>query len=88
LGSLQKAARKGWPTVTRKRWSAERWRDYGFVLEQALALLGLGRCRLALGHAVTNGAVGAARELFARLGAQQLVADVDRLLSEAVAARS
>ena len=68
--------------------AVERWRDYGFALEQALALLGLGRCRLALGHADTSGALAAARELFARLGAQQLVDDIDGLLSKAVAARS
>jgi class 3 adenylate cyclase/tetratricopeptide (TPR) repeat protein len=68
--------------------AVERWRDYRFVLEQALALLGLGRCRVALGRADASGALAAARELFARLGAQPLLAETDGLLIEAVAARS
>ena len=68
--------------------AVQRWSDYGFVLEQALALLGLGRCRVALGRADANGALAAARELFVSLGTQPLVTETDELLAEAVTARS
>jgi class 3 adenylate cyclase/tetratricopeptide (TPR) repeat protein len=68
--------------------AAAAWEDFGHPLEHGQALLGLGRCRLALGRADANGALAAARELFARLDAGPLVAETDDLLTEAVAARS
>lgn len=67
---------------------AAAWEDFGHALEHGQALLGLGRCRFGLGRADANGALAAARELFARLGAGPLVAETDELLAEAVAARS
>lgn len=68
--------------------AAAAWEDFGHALEHGQALLGIGHCRLALGHAEASSALVAARELFARLGAGPLVAETDGLLAEAVAARS
>jgi predicted ATPase/class 3 adenylate cyclase len=62
--------------------AADRWADYGFVLERAQALLGLGRCLVALsrrGDAVD--ALQQARELFIGLGAGPLVFETDALLT-------
>jgi class 3 adenylate cyclase/tetratricopeptide (TPR) repeat protein len=47
--------------------AARGWREYGFVLEEAHALLGVGRCADELGRDGT-GAVAAAHELYAQLG--------------------
>jgi class 3 adenylate cyclase/tetratricopeptide (TPR) repeat protein len=69
------------------REAAQRWTDFGFMLERGLALLGVGRCGLALGRGI-NGDLAAARDVFTRLSAGPLVAETDRLLSEAVAAHS
>jgi class 3 adenylate cyclase/tetratricopeptide (TPR) repeat protein len=68
--------------------AAQGWAEYGFVLERALALLGAGRCGLALGQVDAKGALAAARELFAQLDAGPLGAETDELLTEAVATRS
>ena len=58
------------------------WLEYGCVVERAHALLGLGRCRLALerpDEAVQP--LRDAREIFTSLGAQALVVEVDGLLA-------
>jgi DNA-binding SARP family transcriptional activator/class 3 adenylate cyclase len=68
--------------------AAQRWAEYGFALEHSQALLGLGRCRHALGRADANGPLAAARELFARLGARRLAAETDDLLAKALPAGS
>jgi tetratricopeptide (TPR) repeat protein len=62
---------------------AEReWNELGFVVERAYALLGLGRCRLALGRpADAAQPLGETRGIFAKLGARPLVADADELLT-------
>ena len=67
--------------------AAAAWADFGHALEHGQSLLGLGRCRLALGYAEANSALVAAHEVFARLGAGPLVGEADGLLAEAVAAR-
>jgi tetratricopeptide (TPR) repeat protein len=67
--------------------AAAAWGDFGHALEHGQALLGLGHCRLALGHAEANSALVAAHEVFVRLGAGPLVGETDGLLAEAVAAR-
>jgi class 3 adenylate cyclase/tetratricopeptide (TPR) repeat protein len=62
--------------------AAERWSDYGFLLERALSLLGRGRCLVALGR--TGDAAEAlqqAREIFVDLGARPLVLETDALLT-------
>jgi tetratricopeptide (TPR) repeat protein len=61
--------------------AANRWRDYGFGLEEGWALLGAGRVLMALrkaedGHA----ALSKAREIFGRLRAERLMAETDALL--------
>ena len=66
--------------------AAERWREYGFVLEQAQALLGEGRCLLALRHperAVIS--LQRAREIFESLGAPSLAAEAKSLVEQAAA---
>jgi class 3 adenylate cyclase/tetratricopeptide (TPR) repeat protein len=75
-GELDEAAR-------RYTEAAERWADYGFVLEHAQALLGHGRCTVALGRAGASAPLEEARRLFERLGAAPLVAEADALLAEA-----
>jgi tetratricopeptide (TPR) repeat protein len=65
------------------REAVERWATYGSLPEQGLALIGLGRCLLALGRAAeATEPFLAARELFAPLGAVRLVGEVDELLAQ------
>jgi hypothetical protein len=52
--------------------AAERWEGFGVVPERALALLGRGRCLLALSDPAAGGALRQAREIFATLGASPL----------------
>jgi predicted ATPase/class 3 adenylate cyclase len=68
--------------------SAAAWENFGHALERGQALLGLGRCLLALGETDANATLAAARDVFTRLGAGPLVAETNRLLADAVAARS
>jgi hypothetical protein len=60
--------------------AARRWADYGFVLEEGQAHLGLTRCLIAMGN---NGAASEplkkARVIFDRLGARSLMEEVARL---------
>jgi hypothetical protein len=63
--------------------SADRWRRFGVVPEQAHALLGQGRCLLAHDPAAARAPLLQARALFARLGAHPGVAEADRLLGRA-----
>ena len=74
-GSLDEAARL-YEEATRG------WGEYGCVLEHAHALLGLGRCRAALGRADVGEPLTAAADLFARLGARTLAAETEELLAE------
>ncbi|MFN2469606.1 MAG: hypothetical protein ABR583_01160, partial [Gaiellaceae bacterium] len=66
--------------------AAARWNEFGFALEQGQALLGAGRCLLALG-AVPAATVQltAAQALFDQLGACPLAGEAGLLLSRAVA---
>jgi class 3 adenylate cyclase/tetratricopeptide (TPR) repeat protein len=66
--------------------AAERWADFGFVLEQGYALLGAGRCLLALRdpeRAATR--LQKARGIFQSLDAHPLVGEADSLLKRAAA---
>ena len=61
--------------------AAGRWREFRMPYEEAHALLGRGRCLKALGKAgEAEESLGAAREIFARLGAAPAVAETDALL--------
>ena len=61
--------------------SAVRWREFGMPYEEAQALLGHGRCLVALGCAGEAATpLGVAREIFERLGAKPALAEMERLL--------
>jgi class 3 adenylate cyclase/tetratricopeptide (TPR) repeat protein len=62
--------------------AAERWADYGFLLERGQAALGAGRCLVAIGrHREAATWLGEAREAFGALRAGPLLADADRTLA-------
>jgi class 3 adenylate cyclase/tetratricopeptide (TPR) repeat protein len=64
-----------------------RWAEYGFALGRAQALLGAGRCLLALGRREEAEATLAdSREVFDALGAGPLIAQVDGLVQTTSAA--
>jgi tetratricopeptide (TPR) repeat protein len=65
--------------------AAGRWEQFEVPWERAQALLGRGRCLLALGQP-TAAALRAARDIFASLGARAALTEVDRLLAQATAA--
>jgi class 3 adenylate cyclase/tetratricopeptide (TPR) repeat protein len=68
---------------------AESWSEHGVPVEEAQALLGIGRCLLELGERVAGASrLGEARAIFGRLGAQRLVDEADDLLAEATALSS
>jgi class 3 adenylate cyclase/tetratricopeptide (TPR) repeat protein len=56
------------------------WQEYGHVLEQGLALLGLGRCRRRASHPDASAPLLAARAAFTKLGAVKPLAEADRWL--------
>jgi tetratricopeptide (TPR) repeat protein len=59
--------------------AASLWREFGDPYEEAQALLGQGRCLVALGRAPAAAApLAAAREIFARLGARPALEETDR----------
>lgn len=68
--------------------AAQRWADYGHVLEHGQALLGAGRCLRRLGRVNTTETLRAAREIFAGLAARPLVAEADAELAKATALSS
>jgi tetratricopeptide (TPR) repeat protein len=58
--------------------AAEGWTRYGHELETGMALLGAGRCVAPTDPAGSRDRLGRARAIFARLGAEPLVAEADR----------
>jgi tetratricopeptide (TPR) repeat protein len=63
--------------------AAERWAEYGFVLERGHALLGAGRSLVTLGRRQeATGVLRQARDVFAALRASPLVAQTDALLNQ------
>ncbi len=66
--------------------AADRWVAYGSIPEQGLALIGQGRCLIALGRgAEATEPLLAARELFTPLGAARALTEVDDLLAQTTA---
>jgi tetratricopeptide (TPR) repeat protein len=65
--------------------AAERWREFGNVPERAYALLGQGRCLLALGDLEVGKALREARELFESMGYKPARAETETLLEQAAA---
>ncbi len=62
------------------------WADYGFVLEQALALYGAGRCLAELGRAPEGSErLADAREILVELGAAPTIAEIEALREQAAA---
>ena len=73
-GSLELAA-------TRYAEAAERWKGFGVVTERAFALLGQGRCLVALGRIGESAeALHVARELFSAMAMRPALAEADALL--------
>ena len=68
--------------------AAERWREFGNVPERAYALLGQGRCLVALSRPAAEAPLAEARELFASMGYEPAVAETEALLGETTAAAS
>ena len=67
--------------------AADRWQEFRDVPERAYALLGQSRCQLALGRAATE-PLAEARELFATMGYEPSLAEIDALLDRETAAAS
>ena len=61
--------------------AAERWQQFGNVPERAYALLGQGRCLLALGDAGAAVPLAEARDLFASMGYRPARAEAEALLA-------
>jgi class 3 adenylate cyclase/tetratricopeptide (TPR) repeat protein len=61
--------------------AAERWRSFSRVTELAYALLGQGRCLLALGDGGADRPLTEARDLFASMGYEPMLADAEALLA-------
>ena len=65
-----------------ERHAAQRWHDFGVPYEEAQALLGQGRCLLALGTAEeAAGSLTGAREVFEHLGARPALVETEELLA-------
>ena len=64
--------------------AADRWHDFGVPYEEAQALLGQGRCLVALDRGPEAAApLAAAREIFARLGARPALEETQVALAAA-----
>jgi class 3 adenylate cyclase/tetratricopeptide (TPR) repeat protein len=68
--------------------AATRWSGFGVVLEEAHALLGLGRCLMALRRRGARDQLFAARAIFERLDVISAVAETDVRLAQVVASTS
>jgi hypothetical protein len=69
--------------------AADRWEAFPAVLEHGLALMGVGRCLMALGkQSQGTDRLRAARGRFGALKAAPLVAEVDELLARATSKTS
>ena len=63
--------------------AASAWHEFGVPYEEAQALLGQGRCLVALGRAPEAAApLGQAREIFERLGARPALAETSELMRQ------
>jgi hypothetical protein len=66
--------------------AAARWQEFGNVPERAYALLGQGRCLLALGRPGAEQPLREARGLFAAMGYKPALAETEALLEQTAAA--
>jgi hypothetical protein len=85
-----RSAGRGWQTTTRRKaYAAVRWKRFGVVPEQAFALLGEGRCLVALDRPTEAAApLRRAREIFGSLGATPALAETNALLQRTTALSS
>jgi hypothetical protein len=65
--------------------AAERWQQFGNIPEHAYALLGQGRCLLALGDPSAEQPLRQAAELFTSMGYKPVLAETEKLLARAAA---
>jgi len=65
--------------------AAGRWKEFGHVPERAFALLGQGRCLLAVGEPGAEVPLAEARELFASMGYRPARTQTDALLEQTAA---
>ena len=65
--------------------AAEGWRRFGNVPERAYALLGQGRCILAVGDPGADGPLAEAGDLFASMGYKPALAEAGKLLAKTIA---
>ena len=68
--------------------AATRWQQFGNVRERAYALLGEGRCRVALGDPAAEQPLRQAAELFSSMGYRPALAETNTLLQHTTAAAS
>ena len=68
--------------------AAERWLQFGNAPERAYALLGQGRCLIALRRPAAEVPLAQARELFASMGYKPALAETEALLQQTTAAAS
>ena len=66
--------------------AAARWQEFGNVPERAHALLGQGRCLVALGKPEAEEPLHEARDLFAGMGYKPALAETEALLGQSAAA--
>jgi tetratricopeptide (TPR) repeat protein len=65
--------------------AARRWEQFGNVCERAYALLGQGRCLVALGDPSAEQSLRQAAELFTSMGYKPALAETEKLLARAAA---
>src|SRR5262249_60384299 len=65
--------------------AAARWQQFGNICEHAYALLGQGRCLLALGDPSAEQPLRQAGELFTSMGYKPALAETKKLLARAAA---
>jgi hypothetical protein len=68
--------------------AAKGWRDFGNVPERGYALLGQGRCLLALGDPAVEQPLRQAAELFSSMGYRPALAETEGLVEQATARAS
>jgi class 3 adenylate cyclase len=68
--------------------AAARWQEFGNIPERAYALLGQGRCLIALGDLAAEKPLHQAAELFSSMNYRPALAETDALLEQATAAAS
>ena len=79
---LAEAAHQHGDAAQRYHEAAETWQQFGNVPERAYALLGEGRCLLALGQTAADVPLAQARELFASMGYQPALTETEQLLAQ------